>query len=329
MFELIDNFLTYKRCFYKNEHYSIRDNGAILRHPPANRNPRPLDNKWTFGTPNANGYLTIASEVVHRFVAFAFLGEPPTPQHIVDHIDTNRQNNRPENLRWLTKLENILNNPITVKRIIFRCGSIEAFLKDPSILNAHITEDPNFSWMRSVTSQEAETSWKRLQEWAKNTNTKKTSSGIKLGEWLYHDKQSIKSSTQISNYIESLSPNSIQINWNTPCEFPLCPEVIDNDPLEAYHLKIKHGDVFARNQYSNSLVIDFAINEDKSKLWVLTQNSKQGSLKPWAFAEIKFKDGIFVHESHGSFFNQVGAQKQFILAQGLEWTGGETFDDFC
>lgn len=60
----------------------------------------------------------------------------------------------------------------------------------------------------------------------------------------------------------------------------------------------------------------------------MTQNSKQGLLKPWALAEIQFKGDLFVHESHGSFFNQVGAQKQFILAQRLEWTGEETFDDF-
>ncbi|WP_294143305.1 HNH endonuclease signature motif containing protein [uncultured Sanguibacteroides sp.] len=33
--------------------------------------------------------------------------------YVVDHIDTNRQNNRIENLRWLTKLENVLLNPIS------------------------------------------------------------------------------------------------------------------------------------------------------------------------------------------------------------------------
>lgn len=81
-------------------------------------------------------------------------------QHIVDHIDTNRQNNRPENLRWLTKLENILNNPITVKRIIFHCGSREAFLKDPSILENHMNEDLNFVWMKTVTPEEAKYLWK-------------------------------------------------------------------------------------------------------------------------------------------------------------------------
>ena len=27
------------------------------------------------------------------------LGNPPTEQDVIDHIDTNRRNNRPENLR--------------------------------------------------------------------------------------------------------------------------------------------------------------------------------------------------------------------------------------
>src|SRR5258706_1523074 len=139
----VENYKKLAGCVYKEEHYSVRDNGAVFRHSRKNRPLRKLDNQWTFGTPNNNRYMLIASEVVHRIVAYAFLGEPPTAQHIIDHIDTNRQNNRPENLRWLTKLANILNNPITVKKIVFRCGSIEAFLKDPSILKKHESEDSN------------------------------------------------------------------------------------------------------------------------------------------------------------------------------------------
>lgn len=71
--------------------------------------------------------MEIASVRVHIIVATAFHGPKPTKEHVVDHIDTNRRNNRPDNLRWVTRLENALDNPITRKRIIMRCGSIEAF----------------------------------------------------------------------------------------------------------------------------------------------------------------------------------------------------------
>lgn len=43
---------------------------------------------------------------VHRFVALAFLGPPPTPKHEVAHNDGDLLNNRPDNLRWATRKEN-------------------------------------------------------------------------------------------------------------------------------------------------------------------------------------------------------------------------------
>ena len=44
---------------------------------------------------------------VHRLVAKAFLGEPPTEKHQVAHYDNNKLNNHVENLRWATCAENI------------------------------------------------------------------------------------------------------------------------------------------------------------------------------------------------------------------------------
>ncbi len=103
------------KCVYKEEYYSVRDNGAVLRHSPVNKRARPSDNKWTFGRLNTKtGYLEIASVRIHRIVATAFHGEPATKEHVVDHIDTNKQNNRPDNLRWVTRLENILNFGISI-----------------------------------------------------------------------------------------------------------------------------------------------------------------------------------------------------------------------
>src|SRR5690606_39153713 len=154
-------------CVYKEERYSVRDDGSVLRHSRGGKRSRSIDDQWTYGKPNAKtGYMEIASERVHRIVALAFLGDPPTKEHVVDHIDTNRQNNRPENLRWVTKLENALLNPITAKRIAFVCGSVEAFLADPSKFRDEFPE-PNLQWMCAVSNEEAQTSLQRLLNWAK------------------------------------------------------------------------------------------------------------------------------------------------------------------
>lgn len=43
---------------------------------------------------------------VHRLVALAFLENPDTDGMEVNHIDENKQNNRAENLEWVTRLQN-------------------------------------------------------------------------------------------------------------------------------------------------------------------------------------------------------------------------------
>lgn len=61
-----------------------------------------------------NGYNTISlykggsnnSYFVHRLVALTFLGEPSSPDLVVNHKDGNKLNNTPENLEWVTLCEN-------------------------------------------------------------------------------------------------------------------------------------------------------------------------------------------------------------------------------
>ncbi len=155
MNELLDIFEIEKTCEYRGEIYHVRNNGAIYRSRNLNKRKRPLDEKWTFGNPSSqSGYMNISSETVHRIVATAFHGQPPTIKHVVDHIDTNKRNNRPENLRWLTQIENLLLNHTTLSRLIFSYGSIDNFFNDPSKpLNGRL--DSNFDWMRTVSKEES------------------------------------------------------------------------------------------------------------------------------------------------------------------------------
>jgi len=214
--QLLNDYEKELVCHYKDETYSVRDNGSVFRHPKENKKPRPTDNKWTFGKYDAKtGYAKIAGESVHRIIATAFLGAAPSSQHVVDHIDTNRRNNRPENLRWITKLENILLNPITVKKIEFACGSIEEFLKDPSKLRQGDI-DKDFEWMRAVSKEEASASLERMLSWAKSDNP---SSGGSIGEWIYKRSSPKKTTTP-----EIKSKRTSSQNLNTDTSEPVIKE---------------------------------------------------------------------------------------------------------
>ncbi|CAL1519184.1 HNH endonuclease signature motif containing protein [Chitinophaga sp. MM2321] len=317
-------------CTYKEERYSVRDNGAILRHPRVGNRLRPTDGQWTFGKPNAkNGYMEIACVSVHRIVATAFHGVPPTEWHVVDHIDTNKRNNRCENLRWVTRLENVLLNPITARRIAIVCGSVEAFLADPAKFRDAFQES-NFKWMRTVSAQDAQISYERLLAWAA---IGQHPSGGSLDRWIFNR------TTWLNQRVETIPEaleikiakplNAAQRNWKLLSEFPCCPQEYTEDPITAYAEELKLGSVFCRNDNYSSLLSKSVLSEDRQTLYVIAESASKNVVKPWALAEITYENGLFVHTSLGTFFTQEGAEKQYSLAQGLEWTGGESIDDYC
>ena len=181
---------------YKDENYLVRDNGSVYRRHKKDARKRPLDEKWTFGKKSKQSrYMHLSSEAVHRIVAYAFLGNPLSEDHIVDHIDTNKCNNRPENLRWVTRLENIILNPITLKRIITAYGSLDNFFENPRSASGL---KPNVDWMRTVSKEEAIKCREQLLKWANNDKLPK---GGDLGEWIFNTRQSNQT---ISFSLESL-----------------------------------------------------------------------------------------------------------------------------
>jgi hypothetical protein len=326
----IHDFSQEVNCTYKEEQYSVRDNGAVLKYPRVGNRQRPTDNKWTFGKPNKKtGYLEIACIRIHRIVATAFHGEPPTKEHVVDHIDTNKRNNRQENLRWVTRLENVLLNPITAKRIAIVCGSVEAFLTDPSKFRDSFQE-PNHKWMSTVSIQEAQISLKRFLDWAKSD---KFPSGGSLDKWIFH-RTSLRNqhfeSNDVTEIIKSLTINALQRKWKVPSEFPCCPQGNVERPINCYAEKLKAGSVFCQNDVYSSLVSNYAIAEDGQSIYVITESTEgEEAIKPWGLCKVTYENGLYVHTSIQTFFSKVGVEKQFCLAQGLEWTGGDSIDDYC
>jgi hypothetical protein len=275
------------------------------------------------------GYPEIASVSIHRIVATAFHGEPPTKEHVVDHVDTNKQNNRPDNLRWVTRLENILLNPITAKRIKIICGSVEEFLADPSKFRGKFP-DPNYEWMCAVSVREAQTSKERLLTWAKGD---KSIQGGSLGEWIFNrslPKNQIEvQASEIPEYSTSLTSNAVQKDWKTPTEFLCCPQENTDNSIVLYSKNIRIGEPFSVNQYAESIALNYAISNDENILWVMCEFNEGGSIKPWSLLQVTFENNLFVHKSLGTFFQKVGVEKQFTLVQGLEWTGEDSIDDYC
>jgi len=354
---MLNEFTREEVCVYKGRRYYVRDNGAVYRQCQDDGKMRKWDEEWTFGKFDPNtGYMLIGQERVHRIVCTAFHGEPVGDRNVVDHIDTNRRNNRPENLRWVTKLENTLLNPITRAKVELICGSLEAFLKNPQLLYGHESENSNFTWMRAVTPKEADRSLKRWQEWAEKPKEERTPKGNGVGEWIFSEEEMAEARKWMggshyagpyNSYAEhiaaveaenqriyeeqyglkdSLTPGAKQLNWKTLCEFPLCPQEITDTPLQDYLARLTKGAICVRNQYQANPVWKADISVDGKNLALLT---KIDGVTNYALCTITFDGQYFIHESIRTFFSEDGAEKYFTEALGREWAGGDVFEDYC
>lgn len=307
MNRLIGIFDKEVECNYRNEHYSVRDNGAIMRHAKEGKRPRPLDGVWTFGILDTQkGYTRIGNEAVHRVVATAFLGESPTPQHVVDHIDTNRQNNRPENLRWVTKLENAMLNDITRKKLEWICGcSIEEIVKDWSIIQDK-NLPPNIAWMKTVTKEEAEESLNTWKKWADSLAQRKESDRVTMQYFKYRN-----------------GPNAMV--------YPLEP-IGGELSLQEYYDNLKPNKRFCYKTYRSGTygyrILDYYYNKDTGVLSVATQSEDKEGVKTLFLTSVTIKNNEFEYSTR-SFFSPDGLEKYMTLARGEEWTGGDVIDDYC
>lgn len=343
--ELLNTYTEERECDYKDRHYKVRDNGSVLRLPKDPAKTRKGDNEWTFGTFNKrNGYLFIGSHQVHRIVATAFHGKPEAETDIVDHIDTDRQNNRPENLRWATKLENAL-NPATRKKLKLMTGlSIEKILEDPSVLKQY-NLDREYKLLGAVSKEEAQRTLRNIREWAEKP--------YEIPKVPYEPKRKMLHPVPARNIsplrptpyemnhmseghegedkglpagcIRSLTPNALERGWKVPYEFPFCPQ--QGEDLKSYLDAIKIGEEVAIGKGYSFFATEKAMNRDETAICLKTESGKD-SVKPYGVMTITMADGWFIHEGRG-YSDEEGQTKYFTIAMGEEWTGGDVFDDLC
>lgn len=88
--------------------YSVSNFGRVMSHKYGK-------GRILNGVPNPDGYPTVnlcdgrggrRRRHVHRLVAEAFLGPPPTPQHEVNHKNGDKTDPRDSNLEWVTRSGN-------------------------------------------------------------------------------------------------------------------------------------------------------------------------------------------------------------------------------
>lgn len=232
----VDTYVNERECEFKGEKYIVRDNGAVMRLSKKNYRKRRLDNKWTFGVEDkTTGYLKFSSIPIHRIIATAFLGSPKDSNHVVDHINTNRQDNTPGNLRWVTRFENVFLNPITCRKLERLTGlNIDEIIQNPKILE-YYKVPKNIAWMRKVSSEESRNCYQNLMNWALNSRIEPSKKRGTIGEWVYQTRY--------------LPPKEDTLEHGKVDKvYPCCPSDNEERSLENYQRKLQPGTVFLETE---------------------------------------------------------------------------------
>ena len=338
-----------RKCDYKGEHYSVRDNGAIMRHAREGKPLRKDDEEWSFGKKDEKtGYMIFCGVRVHIVVATAFYGEHDSKVYVVDHIDTNRCNNRPDNLRWLTRLENALNNPATLKKITYLCGGdIQKFLDNPSCLRDSTGTNQDVMWMRTVSAEEAKNAYINIMRWAEKPSEGTPSGGSKMGEWVYQqyephvpfnsgdqtrsirsmlydpwgnqigpkptrEEKKLLKEYNVSEYFETSNKLAQQLGWRpyTNPEFPCCPDKVGENPLQEYAERLVDGAKFVTASYGSSIVYKYTVHNNQ----LLVISTLPDGVKKYGLTRIMWNGKVFVHESLGTYFEEKGVLAEYNLA---------------
>lgn len=126
--------------------FDISDTGYVYRHDYINTQGRLIKGKEIIPIQNTSGYLHFVHGrkskgknvrhmyFIHRLIAELFVDNPnPDKYNIVDHIDGNKLNNSPTNLRW-TDLKGNANNPNTKNN---NRAALKKLWEDPNYREQH------------------------------------------------------------------------------------------------------------------------------------------------------------------------------------------------
>jgi hypothetical protein len=319
--EKIDQYDREKEVEFDGDKYRVRDNGAVYRMHKPGRRRSSVDKTWTFGRlEKSSGYLNIGSNAVHRIVAFAFLGSSPSAKHVVDHIDMDRSNNCVANLRWVTRLDNVLRHPSTRKRIIYAYGSLDKFFENPRTATKL---DKDIDWLRTVSKEETDRSREQLLKWAESDGYPKSGNLINR---VYGTQQPSPPVSETIQDKQSLTSIAIQRRWKTPTAFPNCPNVLGPNPLAEYARNLRSGVVFSQDRYKETAVV--MSEQGNALLSVIVKSLEENAVKPWAVTKITIENGKFVHEAIGTFFELNGAKKAYYELLDIPFSGN-SIDDYC
>lgn len=345
-----------KECTYKDEKYLVRLDGQVYRLPKEGKRKRKLDKSWTPGSwDEKTGLYKFGTERVHLIVATAWYGSRDIKKYIIEHIDGDKKNNSPENLRWITKIQAVFDNPTHIHELLtyFPCG-LQEFFNNPSLLIQRGYTAKDLKWLADVPGEELAAEYnlsKAGEEYLnieypindtpflyENNTADVFEEGENIAEFFRNsNREQIQEDSFSWNQEEekdwkyfmtpSPTPNVLQDNWRTPTEFLLCPVVVDDNTLADYEKKLEVGVIFCKNQLWQSTVLDKAFSEDGQKLWVVLHN--ESGTKQWALVEIYIREDLIIHSTVSTFFSQDGAMKMFTVIQGKEWTGEDSIDDYC
>lgn len=119
----------------------------------------------------------------------------------------------------------------------------------------------------------------------------------------------------------------VEKNMRIPTKFYCHPHCVSESPLQKYYDNVEIGMLFASNTYAKPFVFDKAMSLD-NKSFVVMGKDIWGAVKSWVVYKVSWNGRDYYHKVQAHFDYQ-SALKDFTLAQGKEWHGGDTLSDLC